>query len=529
MKDKTLNLNIFDQDVTPSPIPLTEKNDRISWESNKIKIEERNSIKQFKVGSKERYEEAQKNEVESEKPKQKTTGEPIYFTIFSDVSPYTPEHKKAMIEHYQSFEESKVKQDPEILELYAYVENFKDLDPNLTEYHKFGEIKLTPKQQIVDAFFAKVKEENVLADLPLDKDKNQEAKVDNYEKLEKGVISQKITLVAECDNLEGKEVGIYIYEKKPLLEEEKDIKLKVLQNDKEVEKIIATVKDGYAVAEFEFQQVDSVTYKAWDTKLNPTTGETEISELYIQTSCTTLEHPGTIKNFLKEDKKYFKLKGLIEQHIYHNGEISKEEYDQAQKVKFIYHDKTDNEHNLGTFEITWAQAWLAGTSKYEQYVKPNPSAWKKVTVGTETRYYSYDDKRKAPIITPYTGTASKKRYVYEENDVKIILTEDTSREYYNPVGLATVFGALAEVEYEDVVSNGSVDTDGTGAYSVTHVNGFNADFKYLRKDKKRGNIDKDEKGNIVSRILITDNELDVDRQNKFLDALHKSLTFPNIR
>ncbi len=42
------------------------------------------------------------------------------------------------------------------------------------------------------------------------------------------------------------------------------------------------------------------------------------------------------------------------------------------------------------------------------------------------------------------------------------------------------------------------------------------DFKYLRKDKKIANIDKD-----IVRILVSDNELDIKRQNEFLDTLYK--------
>ena len=42
------------------------------------------------------------------------------------------------------------------------------------------------------------------------------------------------------------------------------------------------------------------------------------------------------------------------------------------------------------------------------------------------------------------------------------------------------------------------------------------DFKYLRSDKKKGNIDQG-----IYRILVADLELDIDRQNQFLDALNK--------
>ena len=510
LKDKTLELNIFDDDITPEPIVMQNEDDYVSWTGNKIKVEKRDSIKQFKVGSKERYKDAQKDEVEDEKPKEND-----FLQTYID---------------FNTINDSKKKQDPEILELYVCINNATELKLNSAQT-KFGKLKLTPKEQVVDAFFSKADideaakmeelisgepKTEVLKDAALSKGKNQKETVSHYEKLNRGIIGQKIKIIAECDNLNDKEVTFELFEKSELLTQ-KDKAISVIQDDKAVEKITATVKDGYAVAEFNFQKVDSTTYKAWDTKLNPTTGETEISELYIKTTCTTLQHPGTVKNFLKEDKKYFNLKGLIEQHIYHNGEISKEEYDQAQKVKFIYHDKTDNEHNLGTFEITWTQAWLRGVNKksknYERLVANNLKAWKKEVSGTTTTYYLYDGKHKAPLVTPYNGNTT---YSYKENGVVIVMSESTSREFHNPVGLATIFGALAEVKYEDVVSNGSVASDGHGAPSVSHINGFNADFKYLRKDKKRGSIDVG-----ISPIYVNNSELDVTRQNDFLEALHK--------
>ena len=75
---------------------------------------------------------------------------------------------------------------------------------------------------------------------------------------------------------------------------------------------------------------------------------------------------------------------------------------------------------------------------------------------------------------------------------------------------------MAEGDFTDIVSNGSVDTDGTGAYSVSHVNGINMDFKYLRTDKKKAYIDKNTFPILVDNIL-----LDIVRQNQLLDALFK--------
>jgi len=81
-----------------------------------------------------------------------------------------------------------------------------------------------------------------------------------YEKLDNGVIVQKIQLLAECANLEGKELVFQIFEKTPALTT-KDTALKVVQGGKEVDEVIAKVKDGYAVAEFELSKFDSSTYK----------------------------------------------------------------------------------------------------------------------------------------------------------------------------------------------------------------------------------------------------------------------------
>ena len=58
----------------------------------------------------------------------------------------------------------------------------------------------TPKEQVIAAFFAKPKKESVIADLLLGKDKNKQdankkTEVNHYEKLDKGVIGQKIMFV----------------------------------------------------------------------------------------------------------------------------------------------------------------------------------------------------------------------------------------------------------------------------------------------------------------------------------------------
>lgn len=109
------------------------------------------------------------------------------------------------------------------------------------------------------------------------------------------------------------------------------------------------------------------------------------------------------------------------------------------------------------------------------------------------------------------------KYISIQKTILILSSfETTDREYYNPEAFACVLGALAEGDFLDIVSNGSVGLDGTGAYSVSHVNGINMDFKYFRTDKKRAGVDLN-----IDPILVGSSLLDIERQNLFLDALKK--------
>lgn len=87
----------------------------------------------------------------------------------------------------------------------------------------------------------------------------------------------------------------------------------------------------------------------------------------------------------------------------------------------------------------------------------------------------------------------------------------------NDVSLASLFGAMLECGFDDYVFNGFSNEKGESVGgSKSHKNGMNGDLRYLRKDKKGGKTD-----------LFKDDEilgwegLDVDRQNKFNDALFK--------
>ncbi|QYS92022.1 hypothetical protein JJC04_05220 [Flavobacterium covae] len=73
---------------------------------------------------------------------------------------------------------------------------------------------------------------------------------------------------------------------------------------------------------------------------------------------------------------------------------------------------------------------------------------------------------------------------YTEGKVKIKLADNTTREYVNPKVFASIIGALAECAFDDVQMNGFTTSDGTGAPSVSHINGTAGDFQVFKKRQK---------------------------------------------
>lgn len=277
LKGKTLETQVFDKDIHPNPVPQIGTDDAVEWKNNKIAIEDREVIKQFKVGDKSRYKEAQQDEVAEDNP---------------FIGLYDFKNKKT----YN-------------LELYIHIANnealkIEDLKP------KYGLLNLISNEKIINAFFAKTEIEEVQADAPEVKDKKTKktklppkAKVPYYEKLNDGVIGQKTQLIAECVNLEGKEVIFKIYEKESLLVE-KGKELPVLQKDAKVTEIKATVKNGYAVAEIELRHSkEDDENEDWTKILFTDTvkdkKDIKVSKLFLEVSCKgELEYK---KEFLKRN------------------------------------------------------------------------------------------------------------------------------------------------------------------------------------------------------------------------------------
>ncbi|GAA5084074.1 hypothetical protein GCM10023210_03450 [Chryseobacterium ginsengisoli] len=196
-------------------------------------------------------------------------------------------------------------------------------------------------------------------------------------------------------------------------------------------------------------------------------------------------------------------KDVITFHIYADGKIEKhipknikEEY--KKKYKYTYHDKDGKEHNICIVDFIIAQNWIVG-SKIN-----GGKGWEKRVAGGKTRYYQKGNgevelvKVKVPLN-------------YNQKGVNIKIGDNTDREYINPKAFASMLGAVAECGYNDFNFNGSTSSDGTGAPSVTHVNGVSFDFRYLRKDRTGNNL----------HIDTEPNSLDILREEKFIDALIK--------
>ena len=282
LQGQTIEIQVFDADTYPSSNQhvSTETDDKIDWKNNKIKIESREIIKQFKVGNIKRYETAQADEGAEDN-----------------------------IIGLYNFDNKKIND----LELYIHIANSKTLKiENIKP--KYGKLKLIADEKIIRAFFAKTETERVQADAPEIKTKKgtklpPKDKVPYYEKLDNGIIGQKIQLVAECANLEGKEVVFKLYEKEPLLVD-KDIELPVFQKNNIITEVKATVTNGFAIAEIELKHCkEEVNNEDWTRLLFPNTvkniKEIKNSNLYIETNFVNEMGSVSKKQSLRND--LFKL------------------------------------------------------------------------------------------------------------------------------------------------------------------------------------------------------------------------------
>lgn len=177
---------------------------------------------------------------------------------------------------------------------------------------------------------------------------------------------------------------------------------------------------------------------------------------------------------------------LITIHIYTDGLMEKHtppkiKIGVEKKYKYVYHDKSGTIHDLGIYTIIPTQV--------------------------------YGGKKGSNINLVDLSTIKES---FKSGPLQYTFKIDSPRKYVNTRTLASLFGAMLEVSYNDISCNGFSHSDGSSKPSTSHINGNNGDFKFLRKDKKL----------MVGQgtsldIRANPDMLDDVRQNKWNDALFR--------
>ncbi len=319
-----------------------------------------------------------------------------------------------------------------------------------------------------------------------------------YDEISSAILGEKIYLIAETTNL-AEEVSFSVFDESNCFAS--DVPLALIVGETELTEFTVHAREGFTVQEITLKTLDSDEYNTWLEHLMPEDDNAQPNSLLFEADLRL--HLTKSDDTIVLSNNTLVLKApVVEQKIYFDGSISKEEYPQdlIKRVKYSYYpDIPNTKYDFGTFDVIWVQRWVKG-------YKSSQTNSLKVTEDNEPRWYVYDGKgtKRVPLVTIF-GTQGKygptendtnptnsngeppalfyKEFEHSANNVRIIrITEDTNREYFNPVRLAAVLGAIIDSGYDDIMYNGSVGTDGTGAPSVSHINGNNVDFKYLRND-----------------------------------------------
>ena len=240
----------------------------------------------------------------------------------------------------------------------------------------------------------------------------------------------------------------------------------------------------------------------------PKIAKRETTSLWLQTQCESVENAGEMIN--EEFKSYFKLETPNTIHIYHDGYISKLNFDALTKVKYRYHDKNGNKHKISECELY--ETWKMGSGNKNK--QPTASEKSSATIidyaakgvsgvdAKKTYLLTNNDVYTEGIVSPdysynhlyYTATTEKVVMVimpniglnYKNGDTLIKFKwHKTLRRFSQPEVFAAFIGALAECGYSDVNSGGSSYKDGSSYPSLSHNNGYAIDTGYLDNTREQ--------------------------------------------
>ncbi|MDR0334158.1 MAG: hypothetical protein LBI15_11955 [Dysgonamonadaceae bacterium] len=169
---------------------------------------------------------------------------------------------------------------------------------------------------------------------------------------------------------------------------------------------------------------------------------------------------------------------------------------QSRQVVYFYYDQHDREHRISEVEKISVQRWSAGSRHFQ-------AGWEVRRFGNNVRYFQRDGNVQTDLVP--LGLP----WQYERDGVVIVLRRNaTPRLYISPSALACLIGAIAQCGFRDITCTGFACQEGIGGPSVSHYNGYNGDFRYLRTDANG------EPTLVGSRLL------DIDRQNALHRAFH---------
>ena len=179
-------------------------------------------------------------------------------------------------------------------------------------------------------------------------------------------------------------------------------------------------------------------------------------------------------------------KDLVTYYIYNDGRLEKHIPKEIKKgfetkYKYMYLDPKDDLHDLGTYTFHKTQVYNGKKGTFVNLIN----------------------------LVDVTKEYNNGGYHFKFNI-------DSPRSYVNEKTLASFFGAMMEVNYQDISCNGFSHKDGSSKPSVSHINGNNGDFKYLRTDKKLMFGDGTSLDISANPAL-----LDAARQNSWNNALYK--------
>ncbi len=224
----------------------------------------------------------------------------------------------------------------------------------------------------------------------------------------------------------------------------------------------------------------------------------------------------------KEFKSYFKLETPNTIHIYHDGKMSKLNLDGLTKIKYRYHDKNGNKHNICECEIyetlkmgsgnktkepsasekssatkiDYASKGVSGVDAKTTWILTNNDVYTEgnLVAGYTHLYYTATDEKVYMVVMPNNGLN------YKNGEIKIkFIWHETLRRFSQPEVFAAFIGALAECGYPDIKSGGSSYKDGSSYPSLSHNNGYAIDTSYLLKSN--GALDKIRQQKFINAML----------------------------